>query len=82
MTDVKDLHEWMVKHLSEHRLFERVSEEDLAKDPVVPLLGNSSEEGKKVERNNGEMFPAVFRRIAGDSKPNECPVPAKLGKHE
>jgi tRNA (guanine-N7-)-methyltransferase len=82
MTDVKDLHEWMVKHLSEHRLFERVSEEDMAKDPVVPLLGNSSEEGKKVERNHGEMFPAVFRRISGESKPVDCPVPPKMQKRE
>lgn len=29
VTDVKDLHEWMVKHLSEHELFERVPDSDL-----------------------------------------------------
>lgn len=29
ITDVKDLHEWMVTHFEEHELFERVSEDDL-----------------------------------------------------
>ena len=29
MTDVKDLHDWMVSHLTEFPLFERLSEEDL-----------------------------------------------------
>lgn len=29
MTDVKDLHEWMVLHLTEHPLFERIPEEQL-----------------------------------------------------
>lgn len=28
ITDVKDLHDWMVEHLEAHPLFERVSEED------------------------------------------------------
>lgn len=35
MTDVKDLHDWMVQHLSEHPLFERIPEEKL-----VSLLQN------------------------------------------
>ena len=29
ITDVKDLHEWMVEHISEHPLFERVSQQEL-----------------------------------------------------
>jgi len=29
VTDVKDLHEWMVKHFSEHGLFKRVEDDDL-----------------------------------------------------
>lgn len=28
ITDVKDLHEWMVKHLEEHPLFERIPDEE------------------------------------------------------
>lgn len=29
MTDVKDLHDWMVQHLTEHPLFVRIPEEQL-----------------------------------------------------
>lgn len=32
-------------------------------DPVVEKLYESSEEGKKVTRNNGDKFLAVFMRI-------------------
>jgi len=63
VTDVKDLHEWMVKHFSEHGLFKRVEDDVLKDDPVVDKLYESSEEGKKVTRNNGDKFLAVFRRI-------------------
>jgi tRNA (guanine-N7-)-methyltransferase len=84
ITDVKALHDWMVKHLSEHPLFVRVPESELVTsnfpslmvhwpivlmltqedDPVVPKVYSSTEEGKKVERNKGSKFLAVFRRIA------------------
>ena len=64
-TDVKDLHEWMVKHLDMHVLFERISGDDLESDPVVKLVLESTEEGKKVARNDGDKFLAVYRRIAG-----------------
>jgi len=37
----------MTKHLTEHPLFERVSEKDMNNDPVVPLILTSSEEAKK-----------------------------------
>ncbi|KAF0298794.1 tRNA (guanine-N(7)-)-methyltransferase [Amphibalanus amphitrite] len=63
VTDVKDLHEWMAKHLEEHPLFQRISDEELSGDPVVPQLYDSSEEGQKVTRNSGDKFLAVFRRI-------------------
>ncbi|XP_050424917.1 tRNA (guanine-N(7)-)-methyltransferase [Adelges cooleyi] len=62
VTDVKDLHEWMTQHFSEHCLFEPVDEECLKEDPIVDKLYESSEEGKKVTRNNGDKFLAVFRR--------------------
>lgn len=29
VTDVKDLHEWMVQHFSEHGLFKRVEDDKL-----------------------------------------------------
>nr|XP_056718572.1 tRNA (guanine-N(7)-)-methyltransferase [Euleptes europaea] len=64
ITDVEEVHTWMVKHFQEHPLFELVPLEELANDPVVDLLGTSTEEGKKVQRNGGKTFPAVFRRIS------------------
>ena len=32
-------------------------------DPVVPKVYDSTEEGKKVARNKGDKFLAVFRRV-------------------
>ncbi|KAF2900657.1 hypothetical protein ILUMI_05536 [Ignelater luminosus] len=63
VTDVKDLHDWMVQHFVEHPLFERVSESDADSDPITEKLYSSTEEGQKVSRNNGDKFLAIFRRI-------------------
>ncbi|KAL0272473.1 UNVERIFIED_CONTAM: hypothetical protein PYX00_005428 [Menopon gallinae] len=63
ITDVFDLHEWMVQHFDSHPLFERVTDEELSKDPVVDTLYQSTEEGKKVTRNNGSKYLAVYKRI-------------------
>ncbi|XP_015676143.1 tRNA (guanine-N(7)-)-methyltransferase [Protobothrops mucrosquamatus] len=63
ITDVEEVHTWMVKHFRDHPLFEEVPLKELASDPVVSLLGTSTEEGKKVQRNGGKVFPAVFRRV-------------------
>uniref|UniRef100_A0A158R3S4 tRNA (guanine-N(7)-)-methyltransferase n=1 Tax=Syphacia muris TaxID=451379 RepID=A0A158R3S4_9BILA len=62
ITDVKELHEWMVRHLSSHPLFEQLTEDEMKADVVVDLLYNSTEEGQKVTRNEGEKWAAVFRR--------------------
>jgi len=53
----------MVMHLAQHPLFKRLTQEELDEDVVVPKLYESSEEGKKVTRNHGDKFLAVFRRI-------------------
>ncbi|XP_067655230.1 tRNA (guanine-N(7)-)-methyltransferase-like [Haliotis asinina] len=63
ITDVKDLHDWMVEHFEAFPLFQRVSEEELKEDIVVDKLFNSTEEGQKVTRNKGEKLLAVFMRI-------------------
>jgi tRNA (guanine-N7-)-methyltransferase len=44
-------------------LFERVSDEELAKDECVQVMREATEEGKKVARNKGPKFVAVFRRL-------------------
>ncbi|XP_051865655.1 tRNA (guanine-N(7)-)-methyltransferase [Pristis pectinata] len=65
ITDVQEVHEWMVKHFTEHPLFEGVQLEDLKDDIIVDRLGVCTEEGKKVLRSGGQNFTAVFRRIEG-----------------
>ncbi|KAH3663054.1 hypothetical protein OGATHE_004630 [Ogataea polymorpha] len=73
ITDVKDLHEWMVSHLDEHPLFERLSKEWEDQDPCVAIMRESTEEGKKVARNNGDKFVACYRRSLVDPKPERLP---------
>ncbi|XP_023153449.1 tRNA (guanine-N(7)-)-methyltransferase [Amphiprion ocellaris] len=62
ITDVEEVHLWMVKHFTEHPLFARVPDEELVDDVIVGRLGTCTEEGKKVQRNGGKNFLAVFRR--------------------
>ncbi|RYP03617.1 hypothetical protein DL764_004996 [Monosporascus ibericus] len=63
ITDVQDLHNWMVQHLEAHPSFERVSEEEQEADPSVAIMRTETEEGKKVERHKGQKFVALFRRL-------------------
>ena len=62
-TDVLDLYEWMVKHCDQHPLLERVPEDCLTSDPVICHILDSTEEGKKVARNEGSKWYAVYKRI-------------------
>jgi len=63
ITDVPDLHEWMVQHFEAHPAFERISEEEQDADPCVEIMRTATEEGKKVERNKGQKHVALFRRL-------------------
>ncbi|KAJ5762364.1 uncharacterized protein N7511_005746 [Penicillium nucicola] len=51
-------------------IWERVSDEDLAADPCVRVMQFETEESKKVTRNNGKKFVAVFRRLADPEWPS------------
>ena len=62
ITDVEDLHSWMVGHFEGHASFERVAEEEVDADGCVAVMRRETEEGKKVERNGGEKYVALFRR--------------------
>lgn len=62
-TDVEEVHAWMVKHFTEHPLFSRVPSEELVSDVIISRLGTCTEEGKKVQRNGGKNYLAVFRRV-------------------
>lgn len=63
ITDVEDLHLWMVEHLDAHPSFVRVGDEECEADECVATMRTETEEGKKVERNAGKKFVAVFRRL-------------------
>jgi tRNA G46 methylase TrmB len=63
VTDVKDLHDWMVSHLAAHPSFQRLTPEEEQADILHDKLLNRSEEAQKVERNHGEKFLAIFRRL-------------------
>lgn len=63
ITDVEDLHKWMVTHFLAHRSFERVGEEEQERDECVKVMRVGTEEGQKVERNSGPKYVALFRRL-------------------
>ncbi|KAK9849192.1 hypothetical protein MYU51_014777 [Penicillium brevicompactum] len=80
ITDVEEYHYWVLKHFlnrpedgtpppSSKDLFERVSDEELEADPCVRVMKFETEESKKVTRNNGKKFVAVFRRKADPEWP-------------
>jgi len=67
-TDVQQLYEWMKNHFLAHPLFESLEQSEIDSDLIVPKLFDSTEEGKKVTRNGGQKFIAVFRRIEDNFK--------------
>ncbi|KAJ9106418.1 hypothetical protein QFC21_001564 [Naganishia friedmannii] len=77
VTDVKDLHDWMMHHLYLHPSFEYIPTEQLlaADDPVLKSAMTSTEEGIKVARNKGSKWAGCFRRL-------EDPVPEPVTVRE
>lgn len=73
ITDVEDLHEWMVRHFEGHRSFQRVEEEHMIEREraCVTVMREETEEGKKVERNGGLKLVACFRRTQDPPWPGE-----------
>ncbi|EMR09287.1 tRNA (guanine-N(7)-)-methyltransferase [Pneumocystis murina B123] len=63
ITDVEDLHHWMVAHLDYHPLFQRLSQQELHLDPCISVMTSQTEEAKKVSRNNGQKFIACYKRL-------------------
>jgi tRNA (guanine-N7-)-methyltransferase len=63
ITDVEDLHLWMKRHLDEHPLFERIPDDELrGTDPCFDAIHIGTDEGRKVTRNHGSKWPAIYRR--------------------
>ena len=63
ITDVYDYHLWMCKYLDKHPLFKRIPLEELKDDICMHHIANSTAEGQKVSRLNGNKYPAVYVRI-------------------
>jgi tRNA (guanine-N7-)-methyltransferase len=63
ITDVEDLHKWMVEHFERHESFERIGEAEQEEDECVKIMSTETEEGKKVGRNQGVKYVACFRRV-------------------
>jgi tRNA (guanine-N7-)-methyltransferase len=64
ITDVPELADWMARHCSAHPGFDRVPDVDLPADPCTEIMRTYTEEGKKVERNNGPKISSVFVRVS------------------
>lgn len=63
ITDVKELHEWHFKHLEAHSLFKRVPDEQLTTDVCWRSIFEKTEEGIKVERNQGSKYGLVYECV-------------------
>lgn len=71
ITDVEDLHKWMVQHFEAHPSFQRLTQEEEDADKCVHIMKTETEEGKKVTRNKGQKFVACYRRLPETAWPEE-----------
>lgn len=63
ITDVLELHEWNDLHMSQNKQFRKLTNEELEQDICVKLIRDETEEGKKVARNGGSKYTAVYEKI-------------------
>uniref|UniRef100_A0A8C4WAW5 tRNA (guanine-N(7)-)-methyltransferase n=1 Tax=Gopherus evgoodei TaxID=1825980 RepID=A0A8C4WAW5_9SAUR len=84
ITDVEEVHEWMVGHFRGHPLFVQVPLEDLGSDPIVRRLGTSTKEGKKVQRNSGKTSLLICWSHSSGGPPAGVPAegPPVLRLHQ
>lgn len=70
ITDVKELHDWHVEKCNAHPLFRKLDDEQVMKeDPCVNAMSVETEESKKVDRNKGSKYYAVYERIDDSEVP-------------
>jgi tRNA (guanine-N7-)-methyltransferase len=62
ITDVKELYDWEVEHLEMHPMFEKVSKDETETDPCIRFMREGTDEAKKVIRNQGSMWYAVYTK--------------------
>ena len=70
-TDVKELHDWEVEHMELHPLFERVPESETKGDPCIKFMTEDTDEARKVARNGGSVWHAVYRKKDLDKQKEE-----------
>jgi tRNA (guanine-N7-)-methyltransferase len=71
VTDVEELHKWHVDKCDHHRAFRRLPDEEvLLHDPCVRAILEDTEEGKKVARNKGSKYFAIYERVDDDKQPS------------
>ena len=63
ITDVEDLFNWMDSSLQSHPLFERVPEEELVEDLILPIIKTCSEDAQRTLEKNLPEYYSVFRRL-------------------
>lgn len=63
VTDVKDYFDYAAPIIEQHTLFERIPDDIASQDECLQLALKSTEESKKVDRNHGDKYFAIFRRI-------------------
>ncbi|CAC5370297.1 trmB [Mytilus coruscus] len=54
ITDVKDLHDWMVSHFDEFPLFERIPDSELESDQVVENCTSAQKKVKRSQETKGK----------------------------
>ena len=68
ITDVEELHQWMISHFEGEEagtssgLWDRIEGSDLEEDPCIRVMSEETEEAKKVTRNGGRKFVAAWKR--------------------
>jgi tRNA (guanine-N7-)-methyltransferase len=80
ITDVEELYEWHVAKCDSHPYFERIDIQEgfLETDPATQSMLKETEESKKVSRNNGKKFVAVYRRKTDEELSKSPPKLAEL----
>ncbi|KAK1866350.1 hypothetical protein I4F81_008870 [Pyropia yezoensis] len=63
VTDVYTLSAWMFTRFDAHPLFMRLTDAELAADPMVAFVRDHTDEAQRVERNGGTKFVGAWRRV-------------------
>ena len=62
ITDVKELFDWEIFNIKQNGNFRELSKEEIEKDIFVEFMKNTNE-GKKVQKENREMWYSVFEKV-------------------